>query len=190
MCWGKGGVSDSCFSFQPQRLSGRQFLCALCATRCSSSDQNRPSQPAGPVLPDVGPVPPHGWWEHRPCCWGPRSLGCQLGITLPEDTCTCCSPCQCGRGGRPDLLAARHLPQLSGRGAILPTSGPTSISWMGAEQPRGSVPTFLSTVLGDCIFGIKSELCLHPQEMSLVLTQLSSASSRPSCAPQPHRIQV
>jgi len=32
----------------------------------------------------------------------------------------------------------------------------------GAEQPQGSVPTFPSAVLGDCIFGIKSELCLPP----------------------------
>lgn len=37
----------------------------------------------------------------------------------------------------------------------------------GAEQPQGSVPTFPSTVLGDCIFGIKSELYLHPRRHGL-----------------------
>lgn len=43
----------------------------------------------------------------------------------------------------------------------------------GAEQPQGSVPTFPSTVLGDCIFGIELELYLHSQEMcSLILAQL------------------
>lgn len=55
-----------------------------------------------------------------------------------------------------------------------------------AEQPWGSVPTFPSTVLGDCIFGIKSELNMHPQEMwSLVMAHL-----RPCCAPWSHCQQV
>lgn len=60
----------------------------------------------------------------------------------------------------------------------------------GAEHPQGSVPTFPSMVLGDCIFGIKSELYLHPWRIYGLWSWLGSASASHSCASWPRCLQV
>lgn len=100
---GKGSISDTCFPFQPRRPRGRQCLCVLCATRCSSSDQNRSSQLLGPVLPDIQDSGCPALAHQEPVL-----LGSQRGITLPEDTCACHSSCQRQAAGRPALLAPQH----------------------------------------------------------------------------------
>lgn len=64
------------------------------------------------------------------------------------------------------LAAPFHVfAQALGPGSVMEEPSFPLVVLSGAEQPQGSVRTFPSTVLGDCIFGIKSELYLHPWRM-------------------------
>lgn len=128
---GKGSISDTCFPFQPQRPRGRRCLCVLSATRCSSSDQNRSSQLLGPALPDTQDSGCSALAQREP-----GLLGFQCGITLPEDTCACCSSCHCQAGGRPALLATQG--QLGPCASALPLSSAAapSLGWsLGLTGP-------------------------------------------------------
>lgn len=86
--WERGIISDICFPFQPRRLRRRQCLCALSATRCSSSDET------GPVSSCVLHCLRPGTVGRHPCHWEPGLFGSQHGIPLPEDGLHLCSSCQ------------------------------------------------------------------------------------------------